>query len=201
MGRSFVNQSMGFAELEAQMTSERIRAVSIIKYEKVKLLVEKFLGYEIKDKHLVPNEKAEIVKEIFQYYLETGSMRATVRHLENHFSMTRDYQSVRQMLTNRKYIGELRDNKNFCKPIIDRDVFERVQLQLSKNIRMNKNATICLLDCFCSECGCNYSATAVISRYVRKDGTTNPNERHLYRCTKTVITQKCSNKKAYMKPH
>ena len=40
-------------------------------------------------------------------------MRATVRHLENHFSMTRDYQSVRQMLTNRKYIGELRDNKNF----------------------------------------------------------------------------------------
>ena len=42
MGRSFVNQSMGFAELEAQMTSERIRAVSIIKYEKVKLLVEKF---------------------------------------------------------------------------------------------------------------------------------------------------------------
>ena len=27
MGRSFVNQSMGFAELEAQMTSERIRAV------------------------------------------------------------------------------------------------------------------------------------------------------------------------------
>ena len=48
----------------------------------------------------------------------------------------------------------------------------------------------------CSECGCNYSATAVISRYVRKDGTTNPNERHLYRCTKNRNNvKKCSNKK------
>lgn len=47
-----------------------------------------------------------------------------------------------------------------------------------------------------SECGCNYSATAVISRYVRKDGTTNPNERHLYRCTKNRNNaKKCANKK------
>ncbi len=198
MGRSFVNQSMGFAELEAQMTSERIRAVFDNKIRKGEVVSGKVpLGYDIKDKHLVPNEKAEIVKEIFQYYLETGSMRATVRHLENHFSMTRDYQSVRQMLTNRKYIGELRDNKNFCEPIIDRDVFERVQLQLSKNIRMNKKRDYMFTGLLvCSECGCNYSATAVISRYVRKDGTTNPNERHLYRCTKNRNNvKKCSNKK------
>ena len=127
MGRSFVNQSMGFAELEAQMTSERIRAVFDNKIRKGEVVSGKVpLGYDIKDKHLVPNEKAEIVKEIFQYYLETGSMRATVRHLENHFSMTRDYQSVRQMLTNRKYIGELRDNKNFCEQIGRASCRERV---------------------------------------------------------------------------
>jgi site-specific DNA recombinase len=199
-GRSFVNQSMSFAELEAQMTSERIRAVFDNKIRKGEVVSGKVpLGYKIKDKHLVPNEDADTVRDIFNHYIRVGSLRATVRYMDDELGLTRDYQSVKNLLTNRKYIGELRDNKNYCEPIIDKAIFDKVQDQLSKNIKQNKNTDYIFAGLLvCSECGRRFSASTVGSTYIRKDGTKNPKRHSHYRCPKNKNNPKhCTNKKGY----
>ncbi|NLM66582.1 MAG: recombinase family protein, partial [Enterococcus sp.] len=60
-GRTFINQVMSFAELEAQMTSERMIAIfeHKIKMGEVASGSTPF-GYSIKNKRLVPNEDAYI---------------------------------------------------------------------------------------------------------------------------------------------
>ena len=49
--------------------------------------------------------------DIFNYFLSSGSLRKTVYYLGSQYGIVRDYQSVKNMLTNKKYIGELRNNK------------------------------------------------------------------------------------------
>lgn len=199
MGRSFVNQSMSFAELEAQMTSERIRSVFDNKIQKGEVVSGKIpFGYSIENKHLVINEsEATIVQDIFDYFLSCANIRQTTNYLEREYNLIRSYQNVRRMLTNRKYIGELRDNKNYCPAIIDKEKFEQVQNLLSKNVKNNKKRDYVFASLLvCSECGRKFSGSSIGHTYVRKDGTKNPNRRNIYRCPKNKDNPtRCLNKK------
>ena len=197
-GRSFVNQSMTFAELEAQMTSERIRAVFDNKVRKGEVVSGKVpLGYSIKNKKLVLNEDADVVKLIFDYFISSSSIRATVKYMDNELGISRDYQSVKQMLKNKKYIGEFRNNKNYCPPLLSRDKFNKIQDLLSKNIRQNKKRDYLFTGLLvCGDCGRKLSASSLGSSYVRQDGTRNLKRRNVYRCPKRKNNSKtCLNKK------
>ena len=63
--------------------------------------------------------------DLFDYYVRVGSLRKTTTYLEEKHGIVRDYQSVRKLLTNEKYIGKLRNNTNYCEPIIDKDVLKQ----------------------------------------------------------------------------
>ena len=62
----------------------------------------------------------------------------TLRYMESEFGLVRSAASLKNMLTNTKYIGEFRDNKNYCPAIIDRDLFFDVQRLLKINIKSGK---------------------------------------------------------------
>lgn len=163
-GRAFVNQSMMWAELEAQNDSNRIIDVFNNKVKYGEVLSGKVpIGYSIVDKHLQPNEKAPIALAVFEHYQKYNSLHRTLRFLEQEYGIIMTLYNLRKsVLTNKKYIGVFRDNENYCPPIIPRELFDDVQYRLSLNVSYaQKNFYIFAGLLKCAECGYIMTATQI----------------------------------------
>lgn len=130
MGRFTVNVMLSINEAEIGRTSERIKAV----YDHKVALGEPIngntpVGLKIEGKKLVPDEYAPAVVAAFEKYADTGSRNAAQSVLLS-YGKRLSLQSVGKLLRNRLYIGEYRDNPNFCEPILPRELFNRVQTDL-----------------------------------------------------------------------
>lgn len=197
-GRAFVNNSMIWAELEAQNDSDRILGVFDDKVDNGEVLSGSTpLGYKIVNKHLVPDDDAPTAVAIFQYYRKTGNLSMTLRYMESEFGLVRSAASLKNMLTNTKYIGEFRDNKNYCPAIIDRDLFFDVQRLLKINIKSGKkhdyifSGLVVCDDCDHIMSGCQQRARG----RVRADGTRIIYKYSVYRCRQGVNLHRCPNQK------
>ena len=197
-GRAFVNNSMIWAELEAQNDSDRILGVFDDKVDNGEVLSGSTpLGYKIVNKHLVPDDDAPTAVAIFQYYRKTGNLSMTLRYMESEFGLVRSAASLKNMLTNTKYIGEFRDNKNYCPAIIDRDLFFDVQRLLKINIKSGKkhdyifSGLVVCDDCDHIMSGCQQRAGG----RVRADGTRIVYKYSVYRCRQGVNLHRCPNRK------
>lgn len=197
-GRAFVNNSMIWAELEAQNDSDRILGVFDDKVDNGEVLSGSTpLGYTIVNKHLVPDDDAPTAVAIFQYYRKTGNLSMTLRYMESEFGLVRSAASLKNMLTNTKYIGEFRDNKNYCPAIIDRDLFFDVQRLLKINIKSGKkhdyifSGLVVCDDCDHIMSGCQQRAGG----RVRSDGTRITYKYSVYRCRQGVNLHRCPNRK------
>lgn len=197
-GRAFVNNSMIWAELEAQNDSDRILGVFDDKVDNGEVLSGSTpLGYTIVNKHLVPDDDAPTAVAIFQYYRKTGNLSMTLRYMESEFGLVRSAASLKNMLTNTKYIGEFRDNKNYCPAIIDRDLFFDVQRLLKINIKSGKkhdyifSGLVVCDDCDHIMSGCQQRARG----RVRADGTRITYKYSVYRCRQGVNLHRCPNRK------
>ena len=197
-GRAFVNNSMIWAELEAQNDSDRILGVFDDKVDNGEVLSGSTpLGYTIVNKHLVPDDDAPTAVAIFQYYRKTGNLSMTLRYMESEFGLVRSAASLKNMLTNTKYIGEFRDNKNYCPAIIDRDLFFDVQRLLKINIKSGKkhdyifSGLVVCDDCDHIMSGCQQRAKG----RVRADGTQIVYKYSVYRCRQGVNLHHCPNRK------
>ena len=118
------------------------------------------LGYDIVDKKLKVNEiEKKIVQKIFNYYLLNPSSREVSRQLNAEGEKTKirksrdgektggeqfKKQSIIDILKNKVYIGLIKVNKEYFKglhePIVDGELFEKVQQRLEKSTR-DTNAT------------------------------------------------------------
>ncbi len=199
-GRTFINQVMSFAELEAQMTSERMKSVFSNKVKMGEVISGSTpLGYSIVNKHLVPNDQADIVKSVFNYYNEYGNLNQTSLYLLEEFGIARTMQAVRSMLKNKKYIGEFRENTNYCEPIVSRELFESVNRQLDMNQKSNvKNVYLFSGLLVCGECGrkMNSGQKATWGNR-RKDGTRiKYTPKSMYSCRYAYQHPKCKNTKS-----
>ena len=169
-GRAFVAQSMMFAELEAQNDSVRIKDVFNYKYKRGEVLSGKTpLGYSIKDKHLVPNEDAEKAAAVFKHYDKTNSLNSTTLFLEHEYGIVMTTPNLKKsILANTKYIGVFRDNENFCPAIIDRELFDRVQLNLKRNVKSSVKRDYVFSGLIvCAHCG------KTMSGYIHRTRRTN----------------------------
>lgn len=200
-GRAFVNNSMIWAELEAQNDSDRILGVFDDKVDHGEVLSGSTpLGYSIKDKHLVPDKDAPTAIAIFQYYRRNGNLSATLRHMETEFGLVRSAVSLKNMLTNTKYIGIFRDNKEYCPALIDQELFEDVQRLLKINIKDGKKHDYIFGGLVvCDECshimtGCQKTCKG----RVRADGTQATYKYSSYRCRQGVNLHRCVNRKITM---
>lgn len=200
-GRAFVNNSMIWAELEAQNDSDRILGVFDDKVDNGEVLSGSTpLGYSIVDKHLHPDDDAPTAVSVFQFYRRTGNLSETLRYMEREFGLVRSAASLKNMLTNTKYVGVFRDNESYCPAIIDRDLFDDVQRLLSINIKDGKkhDYIFCGL-VVCSDCdhvmsGCQQRCGG----RPRADGTRTIYKYSCYRCRQGVNLHRCPNRKIVM---
>ena len=196
-GRAFVNNSMIWAELEAQNDSDRILSVFDDKVDNSEVLSGSTpLGYRIENKHLVPDDDAPTAAAIFEYYRSSGNLSMTLRYMENEFGLIRSAASLKNMLTNTKYIGEFRTNKNYCPAIIDRDLFDDVQRLLKINIKSGKKHDYIFSGLVVCD-NCDHTMSGCQQRTIRKktDGSRIVYTYNSYRCRQGISLHRCPNHK------
>lgn len=178
-GRFMVNQTLSFAQYESETTAIRIRHVFDYKKSQHEVLSGKIpYGYKIEDKHLVPDpEKADIARQVFQTYIETGSICETLKLMQGH-GLPKTQRAFKWMLTNRKYIGEAYGIEGYLEPIIDRQTFDTVQHMLAMNVKRTQVRNYIFSGIvWCSDCGRKMTGTSDVNKYKGK------NERYkVYRC-------------------
>ena len=188
-GRMVINMMMNLAQFEAEQTGQRVRQVNAHKVQKREVISGSTTpGYSIVNKHLVVNEDAAIVRKAFETFDRTNSIAETVR-IAAGTSLPATKSGMRYMLQREVYIGKAHGVEDFCEPIIDKELFERVQLALGRNVKNGQKRVYLFSGLIkCAECGHVYSAQS--KRNGKKDWL-------YYRCPKKYneVVKKCTNKK------
>ena len=151
MGKLTLNMLLSFAQFEREVSAERVRdKIAASKAKGLWMGGNLPLGYDLNDRHLVVNEpEAEIVRQVFQKYLEMQNMLGVAEWLNKQGIHTKKWvtkhsqrtqggepfkkNTVQRMLTNPVYLGKIthyRQNKIYNgvhKPIITRELWEQVQ--------------------------------------------------------------------------
>ena len=153
MGRLTLNVLLSFAQFEREVTSERIRdKISASKRKGLWVGGMAPLGYDTKSRKITVNEaEAERVRTIFRSYLKLASLNPLMAELRK-LGIVSKVRKLRtgdiaggipftrgplaHLLRNRFYIGEV-SFKGEVLPgeqpaILDRDLFEAVQIKLSE---------------------------------------------------------------------
>jgi len=199
MGRLTLNILLSFAQFEREIISERTRDKMGAARRKGKWTGgPPVLGYDLaRDRTgtrlAVNREEARRVRAIFELYLEEGSMLATLRTMRERGWTTKRYQTrkgawrggkrfekstLQKLLTNVLYLGKMpyKDQvfEGEHEPIVDEDLFGRVQGLLARNRHSggkyvrNKYGALLKGLVRCKHCGCamvHHFATRGVKRY------------------------------------
>ncbi len=194
-GRLYINIMLSIAQDEADRTSERIKVVFENKRSRGETPANRApLGYKIVNSRLIIDEETkEIAVDIFNYYDIHHSVTGCVRMCREKYLRHIYEYTIRRMLENTIYMGEFRGHKEFCEPLIKRDLFLRIQNY--REVREYKNqlkaGRVYLFSTlvFCKECKHNMSSCFTTQR--QKHGQ---KEFHYYRC-KEAVQHKCCHRK------
>ena len=196
MGRLMQNVLLSFAQFEREMISERTRDKIAATRRKGKYSGGMpLLGYDVMESKLVVNEvEAEQVRQIFELYLELGSLLPTVEEVGRRGWTTKRWTTKKgtcrggvplvknrlyHLLTNVTYAGKVRYKDEVHEgehvAIVDEDVFRRVQSMLEANGngggsgKRNKHGALLrgLLRCTACDCGMTHTYTSKGSRRYR----------------------------------
>jgi DNA invertase Pin-like site-specific DNA recombinase len=156
MGRLTLNMLLSFAQFEREVTAERIRdKIAASKAKGMWMGGTPPIGYKPTGRTLeIVDDHAELVRHIFERYLELGTVKALTRDLDGRRvrvpirrAMTgRDTDGgpffrgqLHDMLKNPIYIGLIPHRKarhpGQHPAIIDQDIWDRVQQQLADHIQ------------------------------------------------------------------
>jgi site-specific DNA recombinase len=200
MGRLTLNILLSFAQFEREIISERTRDKIAGARRKGKWTGGRpILGYDILrepggSKLAVNKVEAQRVRQIFEKYMETGSLMATLKWLDEKKWTNKQYKakdglarganpfaksSLQRLLVNVIYIGRISHKENVYQGehqgIIDEGLFSQVKSLLKMNRRSggpHRNKYDAMLKGLvrCKHCGC-----AMTHHYVLKD-----NKRYQY---------------------
>lgn len=142
MGRAMIGIIGVFAQLERELTSERVVAAMQVRAQKGKRTCSKVLGYDIYEDSLVVNEaEAEYVRFCFREYLlrknlSEVAVEAKKRGYRGKRGKIPEAWSVQQIITRPIYCGYNilcgKIYKGNHKAIIEADIFNKVQNLLRK---------------------------------------------------------------------
>ena len=154
-GRLIVNQMMSIAQFEAENTGSRIKQVFEYKIQQGEVVSGHVpRGYIIQNKHLAPGPEADAVAALFEYFSRNGNLTQAAQFFHNKTGAGLTNAAVKAILRNPKYIGEFRENPNYCPPLIPRALFEDVQRKLTTNIKNSAKYDYIFSGLLvCGECG------------------------------------------------
>src|SRR5205814_2117746 len=111
MGRLTLNVLLSFAQFEREVTGERIRdKIAASKRKGLWMGGTVPLGYDLDDRRLVINQaEAPVVRQIYQRYLELGSVRLLVLRGKRDFSSVEEYQGWVREIIKREHNARLGD--------------------------------------------------------------------------------------------
>ncbi|MBS9530201.1 recombinase family protein [Wolbachia endosymbiont of Rhagoletis cerasi] len=144
MGKFVQTVLSGAAQLEREMIVERVKnKIATSKEEGLWMGGNVPLGYDVKDKELIINEKeAKVIKHIFERYMELKSMAELARELNKEGYRTKAKSdifkkaTVRRIITNPIYMGKIRHYEKQYKgkheAIIEKEKWQKAQ-ELIKN--------------------------------------------------------------------
>ena len=148
MGRLMLNVLLSFAQYERELTGERIRDKFYASCKKGMWIGGYIpIGYDLKDRRLTINEKeAQIIRILFQTFIETTSVTDTFRQLNGlgfktktwiassgtlHKGQRFNKSNVRRILTNELYFGKINHKGKIYdglhKAIIDEETWQKAQ--------------------------------------------------------------------------
>lgn len=152
-----------FAQMESDMDSQRTKDAFKHKISKKEWLNSRPpFGYRIENKHAVPDpDKADVVRHMFSDYKAHGNLAKVLRDYSTQ-GAPRSHKGIKQLLTNRVYIGEKHGIPDYLEPIIDKDTFDSVQRQMKMNVKASSKHDYIFTGLIrCPECGRIMSASSV----------------------------------------
>lgn len=200
-GKFFIRMLTILAQLEIERTSERTKFGLIGAAKKGHISGKPALGYTKKDKSkkLVIDEiEAEVVKRIFNMYLEGSSVCYICEKFNEENVLNRHWATttVDKILSNKIYIGNIehgkRDKKNaqifenVVPTIIDKTTFDCVQKRKEKNLKnfKRKRTYIFMQKILCPKCNKIMGG---------ESSTSGTGDKHIYykcNCCKKRISEK-----------
>lgn len=145
-GRLHLNIRLSIAQDEADRTSERTKFVLNLKRERGEYVGGAPLGYTKKDSQLVPNDSLPAVTDIFDTYLDTRSLGATQRMLNDKYGISLSKPGLRVVLKNKHY-AELG-------AVPAETIRQATEILLSRSQRNSESTTYIFSGLlYCAKCG------------------------------------------------
>ncbi len=131
MGKLTLNMLLSFAQFEREVSAERVRdKIAASKAKGLWMGGTPPLGYDLKDKQLIPNpQEAEVVNLIFTKYLELENMQAVAEWLNQKGYRTKTWTP---------HSGQLRGGKAFQKSSIQRILTHPIYIGKVAHLAKNK---------------------------------------------------------------
>ena len=168
MGVFFIRMTTILAQLEIERTSERTKFGLKGAAKNGHFCGKAPIGYKKINKELViENLESEVIKEIFDDYVNGLSVCAITKKLNNKNALNRNWRTttIDRMLSNYIYCGDYLYGKrakntepiyleDVCPAIIDKETFKIVQTQKERNLKnyTRKHTYIYMQKIVCSKC-------------------------------------------------
>lgn len=190
-GRLNLNIRLSISQNESDQTSDRINFVfNSRRAEGYVVSGASPFGYKIEDKkYVIHEENAQKVREIFDHFSKCGCAKTTLAWYREKYGKI-SYGTIRKYLSNTAYIGQYKTEKgeiieNYTPAIIDKELFDYVQVLAHRNIKIAKNKNVPTNFIFnnllvCENCG------ATLTRNFRRKPSVKQGyiDYHYYRCFK-----------------
>lgn len=179
-GVFFIRMTTILAQLEIEITSERTKFGLKGAAKNGNFCGKAPIGYRKINKELViDNLESEVVKEIFDDYVNGLSVCTITKKLNNKNALNRNWRTttIDRMLSNYIYCGDYLYGKraknmkpihleNICPAIIDKETFKMVQTQKERNLKnyTRKHTYIYMQKIVCSKCNKIMGGSSTTSR-------------------------------------
>jgi site-specific DNA recombinase len=203
VGRLMLNIILSFAQYERELAGERIREkIAASRKQGLWMGSRVPLGYDAKEKKLIVNEReAELVKHIFESFVEMRSITAVTRKLNKEGCRTKEYKSggekefkkatVKGILTNPTYIGFVSHKGTLYKgkheAIIDQELWNKVKENFSAREQISTKRAAILLKGLMRCDGCDSSMQPTYTKKANR-------EYSYYVCGNHLKGKKCKAK-------
>ena len=180
MGVFFIRMTTILAQLEIERTSERTKFGLKGAAKNGHFCGKAPIGYRKVNKELVIDDlESEVVKEIFDDYVNGLSVCTITKKLNNKNALNRNWRTttIDRMLSNYIYCGDYLYGKraknmkpihleNICPAIIDKETFKMVQTQKERNLKnyTRKHTYVYMQKIVCSKCNKIMGGSSTTSR-------------------------------------